>query len=63
VRATLNVGGFVIEKLDEQNTQVTYISDVDINGVLPEASKTVYFRNESHITENIQTAMQNDGIE
>ena len=42
---------------------MTYISDVDLKGNLPETAKPIYFESEASVADHIQTAMENDGIQ
>ena len=35
--ATVHMAGFIIDRVDEHSTNLTYISDVDLNGHIPEA--------------------------
>jgi len=35
VRGEVYIGGYIIEKIDESNTRVTYISDADMKGSIP----------------------------
>ena len=36
VRGELNIGGYIVEKIDEEHTKVTYISDADLKGNIPQ---------------------------
>lgn len=35
VRGICYIGGYILEKVDENKTKVTYISDVDLKGKIP----------------------------
>ena len=36
VRGEVYIGGYIIEKVDENHTKVTYISDADLKGNIPQ---------------------------
>jgi hypothetical protein len=38
-RATCHIGGWVLKKIDKDNTYCIYISDVDLEGSIPQALK------------------------
>ena len=35
VRGEVFLGAYIVEKVDENNTRITYISDVDLKGAIP----------------------------
>ena len=39
VRAEVYIGGYIMEKVDELNTKVTYFSDADLKGNIPQMVK------------------------
>ena len=39
VRGVCNVGGYILERVDDRNTRVTYLSDLDIRGTAPDFIK------------------------
>ena len=35
VRGEIYMGGYIIDKIDETHTRITYLSDVDLKGSIP----------------------------
>lgn len=54
VRAEVYIGGYIIEKIDENQTKVTYISDADIKGSIPSMIKNKLSERQGSIPANIE---------
>lgn len=61
VRGEVFVGGYIIEKIDENTTQVTYISDADLKGSIPGMIKNTLSAKQGEIASKIQEAMTKNG--
>lgn len=55
VRAQLFIGGYVLEKINEQKTKVTYISDTDIKGSIPTMIKNKVMERQGSVPASIET--------
>jgi len=58
VRGEVFVGGYIIEKIDENTTSVTYISDADLKGAIPAMIKNTISQKQGEIASKIQSTMQ-----
>lgn len=63
VRGEVYVGGYIIEKLGENATQITYISDADLKGSIPGMVKNTLSAKQGEIAGKIAPAMEKDGIQ
>jgi len=61
VRAHLYVGGYIIRKINENTTSVTYISDTDIKGSVPGMIKNAQSSKQGQIAGRIFGTMQKSG--
>jgi hypothetical protein len=62
-RGEVYVGGYIIEKIDENTTQITYISDADLKGSIPGMIKNTLSAKQGEIAGKIAPAMEKDGIQ
>ena len=62
VRAYLHVGGYILKKVNENTTSVTYISDSDVKGNIPGMIKNAQSAKQSQVAGRVQAAMQKDGF-
>ena len=61
VRAHLHVGGYILRKVNENTTSVTYISDSDVKGNIPGMIKNSQAAKQGQIAGRVQAAMQKGG--
>ena len=50
----MHLGGYIIEKIDEKKTKVTYISDTDIKGSIPGMIKNQLNKRQGSIPSKIE---------
>lgn len=62
VRGEVYVGGYIIEKISEDVTQITYISDADLKGSIPGMIKNTLSAKQGEIAAKIAPAMEKEGI-
>lgn len=62
VRGEVFVGGYIIEKINDNVTQITYISDADLKGSIPGMIKNTLSAKQGEIAGKIEPAMKKDGI-
>ncbi len=62
VRGEVYVGGYIIEKISDDVTQVTYISDANLKGSIPGMIKNTLSAKQGEIASKIAPAMEKDGI-
>lgn len=62
VRGEVFVGGYIIDKIDENTTQITYVSDADLKGKIPGMVKNTLSAKQGEIASRIGPSMQKDGI-
>lgn len=62
VRAELHVGGYIIEKIDEKSTRVTYVSDSDAKGNIPGMIKNTVSAKQGGVASKVGAAMQKAGF-
>lgn len=62
VRAELFVGGYIIEKIDEKSTRVTYIANSDPKGNIPGMVKNTLASKQGAVASKIQGVMQKEGF-
>ena len=58
VRASLYVGGFITEKISEEQTKVTYIQDSDLKGSIPQMLKNKISQEQGQLAAMIEPAMK-----
>ena len=58
VRAEAFIGGYILEKLDEKTTKVTYMSNADIKGSIPTIIKNQLSKNQGTIAGRVEEAMK-----
>ena len=61
VRGEVFIGGYVLEKIDEETTRVTYISDADLKGAIPGMIKNTLSSKQGEIASKIAPIMQKEG--
>jgi hypothetical protein len=61
VRGEVYVGGYIIEKISEDVTQITYISDASLKGSIPGMIKNTLSAKQGEIAGKIGAAMEKDG--
>lgn len=62
VRGAVYVGGYIIEKISEDVTQVTYISDADLKGSIPGMIKNTLSAKQGEVAAKIGPTMEKEGI-
>lgn len=62
VRGEVFVGGYIIEKIDDNTTQITYVSDADLKGSIPGMVKNTLSAKQGEIASKVGPAMQKDGF-
>lgn len=61
VRAEIFIGGYIIEKIDENTTRITYISDSDAKGSIPGMIKNTVTQKQGGIAATIGPVMEKEG--
>ena len=61
VRGQVYIGGYIIEKVDENHTKVTYISDADLKGSIPGMIKNAFSVKQGETASKVGYAMKKDG--
>lgn len=54
------IGGYILEKIDENKTKATYISDTDIKGSIPSMIKNQLNKKQGSIPSRIESEMNKD---
>lgn len=62
VRGELFVGGYILEKIDEKSTRVTYISDSDAKGNIPQMVKNTVSAKQGGVVSKVEEAIKKAGI-
>lgn len=62
VRGKVFIGGYIIEKIDENTTSITYISDADLSGSIPGMVKNTLSSKQGEIASKIGPAMEKEGL-
>lgn len=62
MRGEVYVGGYIIEKIDENTTQISYFSDADLKGKIPGMIKNTVSSKQGEIASKVGIAMQKDGL-
>jgi hypothetical protein len=58
VRGQIIVGGYVLEKIDEKSTKVTYMSNADIKGSIPGMIKNELAKKQGEVAAKISEVMK-----
>ena len=58
MRAELFIGGYILEKIDDERTKVTYISDTDIKGSIPTMIKNKVMEKEGNVPASIESELK-----
>lgn len=58
VRGEVLIGGYIMEKIDEKSTRVTYISDADLKGSIPGMIKNTLSQQQGEVAAKIEKAMK-----
>ena len=61
VRGEVYIGGYIIEKVDETHTRVTYISDADLKGSIPGMVKNKLSEKQAEIASKVGYVMGKNG--
>jgi hypothetical protein len=62
VRGKIYIGGYILEKVDEGHTKVTYISDADLSGNIPQMVQNQLSAKQGEVASRIQSTMQKSGL-
>jgi len=62
VRGEVFIGGYIIEKIDQNTTSITYISDVDLKGSIPNLITNTLSQKQGEIVSKIGPIMQKEGL-
>lgn len=62
VRGEISVGGYVLERIDENKTKVTYMSNADIKGSIPAMIKNELAKKQGEVAARIEQAMKAENI-
>lgn len=62
VRAQLYTGGYILEKINENSTRLTYISDSDMKGNIPGMIKNTVSSKQGQVAAKIGPVMQKEGF-
>jgi hypothetical protein len=62
VRGQIIMGGYIIEKIDEKTTRVTYIASSDPKGNIPGMLKNAVAVKQGSVASKIASLMQKDGF-
>lgn len=57
VRGWIHIGGYILEKIDENTTRITYISDSDTKGSLPGLVKNAVSQKQGGIAARVGPVM------
>lgn len=62
MRGELFVGGYIIEKIDANSTRVTYISDSDAKGNIPQMVKNTVSAKQGGVASKVEEAIKKSGV-
>lgn len=62
VRGEIFIGGYIIEKIDENNTKIIYISDADLKGSIPGMVKNTLSEKQGEVASKIGYVMKKEGF-
>ena len=60
MRGEVIIGAYIIEKIDERHTRVTYIADADLKGNIPYFLSNTLAQHQAGIAYKIEGAMRNE---
>jgi len=60
VRAEVIIGAYIIEKIDEGHTKVTYIADADLKGNIPYFFSNALAQFQAGIAHKVEEVMKNE---
>lgn len=58
VRARINIGGYILKKIDDKTTYVTYVSDSDLCGSIPGMIKKEISKKQGTVASKIEEVMK-----
>lgn len=58
-RATCHIGGWILKKIDAENSYAIYISDVDLAGSIPQMIKNQLAQKQASLPSRIEKALKN----
>ena len=58
VRGVCHIGGYILEKVDENKTKVIYISDVDLMGKIPGMVKKQVSKKQGEVVSRVEAEMK-----
>lgn len=61
VRGDVNIGGYIVEKIDGQNCKVTYISDANLNGNIPQMVQNKLASGQGEVAGRVFETMKKSG--
>lgn len=61
VRATMNIGGWIFEKVDANSTKVTNIADMDPNGNIPDFVKNLVSEKRIQGLKDLESVLKKQG--
>ena len=61
VRGEVYIGGYIIEKVDETHTKVTYFSDADLKGNIPQMVKNQLSSKQGEVASRVGPTMKKEG--
>lgn len=61
VRGEIYLGGYVIEKIDETHTKITYLSDADLKGNIPQMVQNQLSSKQGEVASKIGSIMKKEG--
>ena len=56
------MGGYIIEKIDANSTRVTYISDSDAKGNIPQMVKNTVSAKQGGVASKVEEAIKKSGV-
>ncbi len=62
MRGEVFVGGYIITKIDENTTQIVYISDADLKGSIPGMIKNTLSEKQGEIASKVEAAMKKENL-
>ncbi len=61
LRAEAYVGGYILDKIDDHKTKVTYMSFADIKGSIPTIIKNQLSKKQGEVAGRVEKAMKKGG--
>lgn len=62
VRGHLHIGGYMLEKIDENTTRITYLSDSDPKGSIPQMIKNTASSRQGSVASKVEEAIKKAGL-